>query len=273
MTPTGNTGGGRSKAASSAGVGLGAVSPEHYLRLIIHRKWLVLGTFVLVSAATFIVSSRLPNVYTSSTLILVDPQKVPESYVKATVTGDLRNRLGTLQQQILSATRLQKIIDTLNLYPAERKTMAREDVIAMMQKDVSVSIVSDYGGSQDLQAFRIGYSGRDARQVAQVANDLATLFMDENLKAREQQSTGTTEFLQNQLQETKKVLEAQEAKLKDFKLKHIGEMPEQQSANLQILGQLQSQLQLEGEALARAEQQRNTIQVLMPQASSRGGSR
>ena len=145
--------------------------------------------------------------------------------------------------------------------------MAREDVIAMMQKDVSVSIVSDYGGSQDLQAFRIGYSGRDARQVAQVANDLATLFMDENLKAREQQATGTTEFLQNQLQETKKVLEAQEAKLKDFKLKHLGEMPEQQSANLQILGQLQSQLQLEGEALARAEQQKSTIQVLMPQSA------
>lgn len=248
-------------------MGMAQVSPEHYLRLILHRKWLVLGTFVLVSAATYIVSSRLPNIYTSSTLILVDPQKVPESYVRSTVTGDLRNRLGTLQQQILSATRLQKIIDTLNLYPTQRKTMAREDVIAMMQKDVSVSIVSNYGGSQDLEAFRIGFRGTEARLVAQVANDLATQFIDENLKAREQQSSGTTEFLQNQLQESKKVLEDQESKLKEFKLKHLGEMPEQQSANLQILGQLQSQLQLESEALARAEQQRSTIQVLMPQAA------
>jgi polysaccharide chain length determinant protein (PEP-CTERM system associated) len=234
---------------------------------MIHRKWLILGTFLLVSAATFVASSSLPNIYTSSTLILVDPQKVPESYVKSTVTGDLRNRLGTLQQQILSATRLQKIVDSLNLYPVQRKTMAREDVIAMMQKDVSVSVVGNYGGSQDLEAFRIGFSGRDARLVAQVANDLATQFIDENLKAREQQSTGTTEFLQNQLQETKKVLEAQEAKLKEFKLRHIGEMPDQQSANLQILGQLQSQLQLEGEALSRAEQQRSTLQVLMPQSA------
>ena len=267
MTPTGSAGGGRTRVASKTGIGVGQVSPEHYLRLIIHRKWLVLGTFVLVSAATFIISFNLPNVYMSSTLILVDPQKVPESYVRATVTGDLRNRLGTLQQQILSATRLQKIIDTLNLYPAERKTMAREDVITMMQKYVSVGIVSNYGGSQDLAAFRIGYSGKDARLVAQVANDLATQFIDENLKARELQSTGTTEFLQNQLQETKKVLEALEAKLKDFKLKHLGEMPEQQSANLQILGQLQFQLQLEGEALARAEQQKSTIQLSMPQAA------
>jgi uncharacterized protein involved in exopolysaccharide biosynthesis len=235
MTPTGRVGGGRSKTPSAI---IGQVSPEHYIRLILHRKWLVLGTFVLVSVATFAISYRLPNVYTSSTLILVDPQKVPESYVRSTVTGDLRNRLGTLQQQILSATRLQKIIDTLNLYPLQRKNMAREDVIAMMQKDVSVSIVSNYGGSQDLEAFRIGFSGSDARMVAQVANDLATQFIDENLKAREQQSTGTTEFLQNQLQETKKVLEGQESKLKEFKLKHLGEMPEQQAANLQILGQL-----------------------------------
>ena len=253
--------------ASKAGMEMGQVSPEHYLRLIMHRKWLVLGTFVLVSAATCIVTFRLPNVYMSSTLIMVDPQKVPESYVKSTVTGDLRNRLGTLQQQILSATRLQKVIDSLNLYPVERKTMVREDVIALMRKDVSVSIVSNYGGSQDLEAFRIDYSGADAQLVARVANELANQFIDENLKAREQQSAGTSEFLQNQLQETKKVLEALEAKLKDFKLKHLGEMPEQQSANLQILGQLQFQLQMEGEALARAEQQRSTIQLSMSQAA------
>src|ERR1035437_2687199 len=267
MTPTGSAGSGRPRAASKTGMGMGQMSPEHYLRLIIHRKWLVLGTFVLVSAATVIISFNLPNVYMSSTLILVDPQKVPESYVKSTVTGDLRNRLGTLKQQILSATQLQKIIDTLNLYPVERKTVAREDVIALMQKDVSVSIVSDYGASQDLQAFRIGYSGTDARLVAQVATDLATQFINANLTARQQQSTGTAEFLQNQLQETKKVLESQEAKLKDFKLRHLGEMPEQQSANLQILGQLQSQSQLDGEALARLEQQRSTIQLLMTQAA------
>src|SRR5450759_4587704 len=130
MTPTGSAGGGRPKVSSKAGMGMGQVSPEHYLRLILHRKWLVLGTFALVSAATFIISFNLRNVYESSTLILVDPQKVPEAYVRSTVTGDLRNRLGTLKQQILSATRLQKIIDTLNLYPVERKTMAREDVIA-----------------------------------------------------------------------------------------------------------------------------------------------
>lgn len=205
----------------------------------------------------------MPDIYTSETVILVDPQKVPESYVKPTVTGDVRNRLGTLSQQILSATRLQKIIDTLNLYPKERKIMAREDVITKMRSDISVNVVSDFGASQDLQAFRIRYSGGEPRLVAQVTNELASLFIEENLKAREQQATGTTEFLQNQLQETRKALEQQEAKLKDFKLKHIGEMPEQQAADLQILGQLQSQLQVEADALGRAEQQKTYIQSML----------
>lgn len=229
---------------------------------------MILGVFLLVTAVTCVITYRMPDIYTSETLIMVDPQKVPESYVRPTVTGDVRNRLGTLSQQILSATRLQKIIDNLNLYPVERKTMAREELIALMRAHISVKVVSDFGGSQDLQAFRISYSGKDPRLVAQVTNELASLFIEENLKAREQQATGTTEFLENQLKDTRKALEAQEAKLRDFKLKHIGEMPEQQQATVQILGQLQSQLQLEGEALSRAEQQRSYLQSMIAQSST-----
>jgi polysaccharide biosynthesis transport protein len=254
--------------ASSTSSGQSEISIEHYWRVLWYRKWLVLGTFLVISAATAIVASRLPDIFVAETVILVDPQKVPESYVRSTVTGDVRNRLSTLSQQILSVTRLQKIIDTLNLYPEERKTMAREDVITRMRRDITVSVVSEFGASQDLQAFRIGYSGREPRLVAQVTNELASLFIEENLKAREQQATGTTEFLQNQLQETRKVLEGHEGKLKDFKLKHMGEMPEQQAASLQILGQLQSQLQLESEALNRSEQQKSYIQSMMAAQSN-----
>jgi polysaccharide chain length determinant protein (PEP-CTERM system associated) len=243
-------------------------SAEHYLRLILHRKWLVLATFVVVSIGTAVFSYRLPDSYRSETVILVDPQKVPETYIKSTVTGDIRGRLSTLSQQILSATRLQKIIENLNLYPQERKMMAREDVLAEMRGDIGVTVLSDFGGGQDLQAFRITYSGKEPRLVAQVTNELASLFIEENLKAREQQATGTTEFLQNQLQETRKLLDDQEAKLKDFKLHHIGEMPEHEAADLQILGQLQSQLQIESEALSRAEQQKSYLQSMMAAGSA-----
>src|SRR5690349_11030022 len=143
------------------------LSVQHYARIIFHRKWLVVGVFVVVSLATIIVASQMPDVYTSETVILVDPQKVPDAYVRSTVTGDIRNRLGTLSQQILSATRLQKIIDALNLYPEERKVLAREDVISRMRKDISVNVLSEFGANQEMQAFRIGYSGKEPRLVAQ----------------------------------------------------------------------------------------------------------
>lgn len=262
MTPSsGNRASGKPRVPTGGG-GASQISLEHYFELILHRKWLVLSVFAAVTAGTFAVTRTLPDIYTSDTTVLVDPQKVPEVYVKSTVTGDVRNRLGTLSQQILSATRLQKIIDQLNLYPVERKKLAREDVILQMRNDINVSVVSDFNSGQDVQAFRITYSGREPRLVAQVTNELASLFMEENLKVREQQSEGTTEFLTNQLGETRKTLEEQEAKLRDFRLQHIGEMPEQQTADLQILGQLQSQLQLVGEALNRAESQKSTIQAM-----------
>jgi succinoglycan biosynthesis transport protein ExoP len=252
----------------ASGGDTGQVPIEHYIRILLHRKWIVLGVWLLISVATAIVSFRLPDIYTSDTVILVDPQKVPEAYVKSTVTGDIRNRLGALSQQILSATRLQKIIESLNLYPEERKSgMAREDIITMMRADISVRVVTDFGASQDLQAFKIMYSGKDARLVAQVANQLAALFIDENLTARQNQAAGTTEFLSNQLGETRKKLEQQEAKLRDFKLKHIGEMPAQETADLQLLSQAQTQLQMEADSLSRVEQQRTYIQAMAAQSA------
>ena len=250
-----------------AAMNVGGASLEHYLQIILHRKWLIAGVFLVTTVATVLLVQALPNVYMSQTLILVDPQKVPEAYVKSTVTGDVRNRLGTLSQQILSATRLQKIIDALNLYQQERKTMVREEIVAQMRKDITTSVVSDFGSTQDLQAFRIQYSGKDPRLVAQVTNQLANLFIEENLKAREMQAAGTTEFLDSQLKETRKTLETLESKLRDFRMKHLGEMPEQQSANIQILGHLQSQLQLEGESLSRAEQQKAYLQSMMTQTA------
>jgi succinoglycan biosynthesis transport protein ExoP len=244
-----------------------AVPPaEHYIQLILHRKWIIVGVFFAVTALTIAVVQALPNIYTAQTLILVDPQKVPESYVKSTVTGSIRDRLSTLSQQILSATRLQTIIDSLHLYQAEKKKLVREEIIAKMRKDITTTVVSDFGAGQDLQAFRISYSGTDPRTVAQVTSELASLFIDENLKAREQQASGTTEFIENQLEDTRKKLEEQESKLSAFRLKHIGEMPDQETSTIQIFGQLQNQLQVEGQALSAAEQKRTLLESMMTQS-------
>ena len=260
------------RATRTAGREVGELSAEHYLLILQHRKWFIVVIFLIVACGTGAVSYFLPNVYTSETLILVDPQQVPSDYVKPTVSGDVRNRLGTLSQQILSATRLQRIIDTFNLYAEARKDSAQEEVITRMRADISIEVINQFGsgtaaaarrGGEDLQAFKIGYSGAEPRTVAQVTNELASLFIEENLKARERVATGTSDFIEDQLVQTEKKLEELEARLRDFKLKHIGEMPDQQATNLQLLGQLQNRLQMVVDAQNRAEQQKTYLQAIL----------
>lgn len=221
-----------------------------------YRGWIFLGTglFFLVGC-TFVL--LLPDHYKAETTILVDPQKVPEKYVSPTVSSDPGQRLNTITQQVLSSTRLQQIIDDMQLYPELRGKISREELIELMRKDITITVKQ--GSSSGLSAFTIEYEGRRRETVAKVANQLAASFIEWNLKSREQQSQDTTEFLDSQLKDAKRSLEEQEAKVSAFKMRHLGEMPEQQSANLQALSQLQTQFQANVEALNRLEVERTLL--------------
>jgi succinoglycan biosynthesis transport protein ExoP len=221
-----------------------------------YRGWIFLGT-VLFSLAGFTFVLLLPDHFKATTTILVDPQKVPEKYVSPTVSSDPGQRLNTITQQVLSATRLQQIIDDMQLYPELRGKVSREELIELMRKDITITVKQ--GSSAGLSAFTIEYEGRRRETVAQVANQLASTFIDWNVKNREQQSQDTTEFLAAQLKEAKQNLEEQEAKVSAFKMRHLGEMPEQQAANLQALSQLQTQFQANVEALNRLEVERTLL--------------
>src|SRR5262249_7713354 len=211
----------------------------------------------LLSSAGFSSVFLLPNHYKATTTILVDPQKVPEKYVSPTVSSDPAQRLSTISDQVLSSTRLQKIIDQMNLYAELRGAMSREEIIELMRKDVSVRVKQ--GSSSGLSSFTIEYEGTHRQKVAQVANQLAASFINWNVKNREQQAQDTTEFLNSQLKEAKQSLETQEKKVSAFKMQHLGEMPEQQPANLQALSQLQTQFQANAEALNRLEVERTLL--------------
>ena len=96
--------------------------------------------------------SLLPNVYRAKTTILVDPQKIPERYVASTVTSDPNARMNTLTQQVLSASRMQEIIDKNNLYPELRKKWSREELIEYMRQKTTIELKTLTGpGAQQLQ--------------------------------------------------------------------------------------------------------------------------
>ncbi len=233
-----------------------------------YRGWIFLGTvcFSLIGATLVFM---MPDHYKASTTILVDPQKVPEKYVSPTVSSDPGQRLTTITQQVLSTTRLQQIIDQQNLYADLQGKRSREEIVELMRKDITLTVKQ--GSSNGLSAFTIEYEGNDRMSVAKVANELAASFIEWNVRSREQQAEDTTEFLSSQLSEAKQNLEEQERKVSAFKLAHLGEMPEQQAANLQALSQLQVQLQANADALNRLEVERTLhTRGLDPAVTSNG---
>jgi succinoglycan biosynthesis transport protein ExoP len=221
-----------------------------------YRGMIYLGTlFFSLAGATLVF--MMPDHYKASTTILVDPQKIPEKYVSPTISSDPGQRLTTITQQVLSSTRLQQIVDEMHLYPELQGKSSREEIIEKMRKDISITVKQ--GSSSGLSAFTIEYEGSKAAEVASVANQLAGSFIEWNNKNRKQQAEDTTEFLDSQLKEAKENLEEQEKKVSAFKMSHLGEMPEQQQANLQALAQLQTQFQANADAQNRLDVERTLL--------------
>jgi polysaccharide biosynthesis transport protein len=202
--------------------------------------------------------------YKSVTSILVEAPAMPKNYVMPNVNDDLQSRLQSISQQILSRTRLLLIINELNLYNRKNKQgLSPDDKVERMKKDINIELVKDRDGG--IQAFTISYLAPDPRTAQKVTGKLTSLFIDENLKVRQQQSEGTTQFIQSQLEAARRSLTLQEAKIRDFQAAHEGELPTQQVTNLQILGGLQAQYQNEQQALNTAKQQRIYLQTSIDQ--------
>jgi len=209
---------------------------EDVLMMLRRRLRLVLATFALVSAATAASALLLPNCYRSETLILVVPQRVPETYVKSTVTARIEDRLQSITQEILSRTRLERIIRDFDLYAADRRVRPMETIVERMRKEIDVKVVKG-------DAFRVAYAGADADTVMQVTNRLASLFIEENLRDREELAEGTNHFLEAQLADARHRLIEHEKKLERYRSRFSGELPSQVAPNLQMIQNLQMQIQ------------------------------
>lgn len=203
--------------------------------------------------------------YKSSTLILVEEPTMPKNYVTPNVNDDLQGRLQSISQQILSRTRLLYIVNELHLYSSDKDhALTPDDKVDLMRKDIGdIELVRDRDGA--ITSFRVNYTASDPHVAQAVASRLTNLFIDENLKVRQQQSEDTTHFLQGQLDQARSSLAAQEAKIRAFQSAHEGELPDQQTTNLQILSGLQQQYQNEQQALNTARQQKIYFQTMVDQ--------
>src|SRR5215475_8977643 len=123
-----------------------AISPLSIVRMLWKRKIAIVLLWSIVSAIAYFVVKRIPAMYKAETLILVDSQKIPDKYVASTVVTDAQDRLASISQQILSAGRLEKIVEDFDLYREERKTRFKEDIISMMRRDIETTLERAWNG-------------------------------------------------------------------------------------------------------------------------------
>lgn len=217
---------------------------EEYLAIVWRRKWLLVLPLIVAGAGTFVWSKRLPDRYRSEARILIVPQRVPESYVRTTVTSDLEERLQAISQQILSRTTLERIVQEFNLYAEERKTMIMQDVIDTMRvRDVGVAVPKARTKREDVGYFTVSYESNSPRTAFQVTERLASLFIKENLEVRGVLADATNQFLQRQLEEARSRLIQHEKKLEIFRRGNAGSLPSDVQSNLQVMNSTQVQLQ------------------------------
>jgi polysaccharide chain length determinant protein (PEP-CTERM system associated) len=223
--------------------------PEDLITVAWRQRWLILVPFLAVSTGTVVVSRQIPDRYRSEALMVVVPQRVPESYVRSTVTSRVEDRLNALRQTVLSRTQLETVIRDLNLYPDLKPTVSMEEAVRHMRADVLIDVVRG-------DSFRIAYTAVDPRTAQRVAERLASQFNEENLRDRASLADATTEFLGSQLDEARRRLVQHEQKLADYKLRHAGELPSERNANLQVLNNVQLQVQALVESISRDRDRR-----------------
>jgi len=228
-------------------------SPLSIARTLWKRKTYILTAWLLLSGCTVFVVHKLPSVYKAESVVLVDSQKIPEKFVSATVPSDLEDRIATIREQLLSSGELKRIIDQYGLYKEQRKTHFEEEILEMMRKDISIKL-EPFGSDRRPGAFRIGYQGPDPVVVTRVANRLTDIYVEQNLKTREGQAEGTSEFLDAQLREAKNRLDQLEAAVSAYKLKHNGELPEQEQSLESALSRFQVELEANRDAINRAQE-------------------
>jgi polysaccharide chain length determinant protein (PEP-CTERM system associated) len=240
---------------------------DDYLAMSHRRLKVILIPALLGVIVGFLISFGFPPVYTSRSIVLVERQTIPAGYVKPIVTANVRDRMISLQQQVLSRNQLQAMVDQLGL---ARKGKSEDDVIAEIQRNVSVGEADPLGSSGfvrsgDAPGFYVSFTADDPLEAQQICEKLTSGLLAENLKAREKVAEGTRDFLSQQLGEAKNHLDEQDKKFAAFKAVYLGQLPSDVDSNLKILAGLNSQFDADTQLLNRVQQDKSYAESLLTQ--------
>ncbi|WP_462271389.1 GumC family protein [Desulfobacter sp.] len=237
------------------------IKPDYIIDALIRGRWFLIVPLCISLTLGLGMTLTADKSYQASTLILVQPQRVPTSYIRSVVSSDINQRISTISQQVLSRSNLEQIIDQFGLYE-DSSGMYQEEKIDGLRKRIKVKTERARHGAE---SFSISFTGSEPQRVMRISNTLASYFMDENLKVREAQAIGTSEFLDSELEKTKKRLEEKEQKLAAFRAKYLGGLPDELETNLRTLDRMQKQVTDKSQLLREIN---NSISQLDSQISS-----
>jgi polysaccharide chain length determinant protein (PEP-CTERM system associated) len=222
------------------------------------RRDILLPAFAVFGLAV-LSAVLLPRTYRSATTILIEEQEVPREYVGSNITSFADQRLQTINQRIMSTTKLLEVISRFNLYADKKDKITMDEIVAKMRKDIkfntiSADVIDPRTGrpAQATIAFSIAYEGKDPETVLKVANELASLYLEENLKSRERQSAETSKFMDEEMKEVKAKLADLDARMAAYKERNVTSLPELAQVNLQGLDQVEREI-------ARLDDQQRTL--------------
>jgi polysaccharide chain length determinant protein (PEP-CTERM system associated) len=224
------------------------------------RKWLAIVTFAAVFLPALTIVLSLPDIYRATATLLVDRQQVAEAFVKSAVTGEeTETRLETIKQEMLSSAVLIWLVQHFNLNPGGPTSLGEAVVRTARDIKIDVKAVDQAWGRGATIAFAVSYRGRDPATVAQVANALATFYVDRNMKMRERRASETADFLKTQLGDVGQRLESQQRRVDEFKRRFASELPEQVPVNMATLERLNTELRINTDSQQKALDRRAAL--------------
>ena len=232
-----------------------------YLEIAKRRKYYFLTPFVIVLVGAVITAFLISPVYRSEGVILVESQQIPTDFIRSTITSYAEERVQIIEQRVMTRENLLGIIEKYNLFSDKIGKIPVSEIIENMRKQIFVQLVaSDIQGvsgrnrSSHNLTFRIAYEDQIPAVAQNVANELVTLFLDENLKARTERATQTTNFLVSEAEKLKEMMSDIEGQVAAYKQQYQDSLPENLELNSSMLDRAQ-QLQREIERDIKSEEE------------------
>ena len=208
--------------------------------MVWRRRWLLV-VLVVSSIGTMIWSRGLPDIYRSEAVVLI----VPRAFHRTTCARPSQEAFRIdwrIRQEILSRTRLERIIIEFDLYPDLRRKALMDTVVARMRDDIGLDVAAARSKRADPNSFTVSYVSENPKTAVMVADRLASLFVQANIENRIVQADAANQFLQSQLDEGRRKLQEHEARLESFRRANAGRLPSEVQSNLQVMNTTQEQV-------------------------------